>query len=97
MGPVTARAGPAQVHGSVGSRAPYVVSAAGSCQGSPVSSDSPGSVTSSRPPVSRAARSDAAWIGSTAGPGPRCTCVDPPWNAATPWVHSQLRRLVLSL
>lgn len=39
---------------------------------------SPGSVISSRPPVSRAARRDAACTSSTAGPGPRCTWVDPP-------------------
>ena len=37
-----------------------------------------GSVISSRPPVSRAARRDAACTSSTAGPGPRCTWVEPP-------------------
>jgi hypothetical protein len=76
--PVTLRLGPAQVHGSVGSRVPYVVSAAGFSHGRPTSSDSPGSVIRSRSPVSRAARSEAAWQGSTAGPGPRWTWVEPP-------------------
>ena len=50
----------------------------------PMSSDSPGSVTSSRSPVSRAARSDSACTASTSGPGPRWTWVEPPWNPATP-------------
>ena len=35
VGPVTDRAGPAQVQGSVGSRSPYDVSAAGSSQCEP--------------------------------------------------------------
>ena len=57
--PVTVRAGPAQAHGSVGSRSPKSVSERGSAQSMPKSSDSPGSTTSRRSPVSRAARSDA--------------------------------------
>ena len=52
------RCGPAQVQGSVGSRSPYSVSARGSVQSLPKSSDSPGSVISSRSPSSRAARSE---------------------------------------
>ena len=46
--PVTARAGPAHAHGSVGSRSPYSVSDRGVVPVLPKSSDSPGSVTSSR-------------------------------------------------
>ena len=76
--PVTDRSGPAHVQGSVVSRVPYSVSAAGSAQGLPMSSDSPGSVISIRSPVMSAARREAAWHASTAGPGPRCTCVEPP-------------------
>ena len=67
--PVTDSAGPAQVQGSVGSRSPNSLSAAGSGQSLPMSSDSPGSVTSSRSPVSRAARSDCGVYGVDARPG----------------------------
>src|SRR5262245_16700605 len=66
VGPVTAEERPAQTQGSVGSRSPYAVSAAGSDQSLPMSSDSHGSLTSSRPPVDNAAQSDARWHGSTA-------------------------------
>ena len=78
VAPVTDRAGPAHAHGSVGSRSPYSVSASGSAQSLPKSSDSPGSVTSSRSPVSSAARSAATWQASTPGPGPSWTWVEPP-------------------
>ncbi len=44
----------------------------------PMSSDSPGSVSCRRSPVSKAARSDRACTSSTAGPGPRWTWVEPP-------------------
>jgi len=44
----------------------------------PKSSDSPGSVISSSPPVSSAARREARWTSSAPGPAPRWTWVDPP-------------------
>jgi hypothetical protein len=69
LAPETQRAGPRQLQGSVGSRAPNEVSARGSAQSLPMSSDSPGSAISSVSPMRRAARSERAWTSSTCGPG----------------------------
>ena len=74
--------GPAQVQGSVGSRSPYDVSAAGSSQSlaEVLRLARLGDLEPARR-SSSAARSERTWTSSTAGPGPRCTCVEPPWNA----------------
>ncbi len=78
VGPSTVRAGPAHFHGSVAWRSPDSVSARGSVQSIPKSSDSPGSVISSSPPSMSAARSERRCTSSMPGPAPRCTWVDPP-------------------
>ena len=98
VGPVTERSGPAQVQGSVGSRSPYDVSAAGAFQCSPVVLGLAG-LGDLEPAAVEQGCSQRAKVDvvQRPGPAPRWTWVEPPWNEATPLVQSQLSRLVLSL